>query len=137
MAFVMYTNENKGKFPYAARYDIPRAEDFIWWQETPYLGRKMLFFRQSAIAHYLSHGSLLKDYFLCPSDDVQQRPAHDSGGGCYRYSYTMNYFLEDSRTTRSTGTRPPAPARSVKARTRSCSSRRTRSRSTTGAGYRR
>jgi prepilin-type N-terminal cleavage/methylation domain-containing protein/prepilin-type processing-associated H-X9-DG protein len=96
MAFVMYTNENKGKFPYAARYDIPRAEDFIWWQETPYLGRKMLFFRQSAIAHYLSHGSLLKDYFLCPSDDVQQRPAHDSGGGCYRYSYTMNYFLEDS-----------------------------------------
>ena len=32
-AFVMYTNENKGKFPYAACADIPRPEDFIWCQE--------------------------------------------------------------------------------------------------------
>jgi len=95
-AFVMYANENKGKFPYAAQYDMPRAEDFIWWQESAYLGRTMLYFRQSAIGRYLAHGSLNRDFFICPSDDVQQRPAHGTGGGCYRFSYTMNYLMADS-----------------------------------------
>jgi len=97
VAFVMYANESNGKFPFAARYDIPRAEDFIWWQEQPYLGRTMLFFRQSAIGRYLalSH-QLSKDHFICPSDDVQQRPAHGTGGGGYRFSYTMNYLMSDS-----------------------------------------
>jgi prepilin-type N-terminal cleavage/methylation domain-containing protein len=95
-AFIMYANENQGKFPYAAQYDMPRPEDFIWWQETPYLGRTMTFYKQSAIARYLSHGTLSKDYFICPSDDVQQRPAHGTGGGCYRFSYTMNSWMADS-----------------------------------------
>jgi prepilin-type N-terminal cleavage/methylation domain-containing protein/prepilin-type processing-associated H-X9-DG protein len=97
MAFVMYLNENRGAFPYTGRYDIPKNEDFLWWQETPYAGRTVVDIRQSAIARYLAPGgNVTKDYFLCPSDDTEQRPANDPGGGHYRYSYTMNYFLEDS-----------------------------------------
>jgi prepilin-type N-terminal cleavage/methylation domain-containing protein/prepilin-type processing-associated H-X9-DG protein len=97
LAFVMYVNENKGVFPYTGRYDIPKNEDFLWWQETPYLGRTVADIRQSAIAKYLAPGgNVTKDYFLCPSDDPAQRDSVGPGGGYYRYSYSMNYFLEDS-----------------------------------------
>jgi len=96
LAFQMYLNENKGAFPYAGRFDIPRNEDWLWWQETPFGARVQADVRQSAIAKYLApNGNVSKDFFLCPSDDVQQRPAAVSGGN-YLYSYTMNYFLEDS-----------------------------------------
>src|SRR5690349_23940222 len=54
LAFVMYVNESKGKFPYTGRYDIPKPEDFLWWQETPYLGRTVADIRGSAIAKYLA-----------------------------------------------------------------------------------
>src|SRR5437763_11308944 len=54
MAFVMYVNESKGKFPYTGRYDIPKPEDFLWWQETPYLGRTVADISGSAIAKYLA-----------------------------------------------------------------------------------
>jgi prepilin-type N-terminal cleavage/methylation domain-containing protein/prepilin-type processing-associated H-X9-DG protein len=97
MAFVMYVNESRGKFPYTGRYDIPKPEDFLWWQETPYLGRTVADIRGSAIAKYLArNGNITKDYFICPSDDVEQRQSKGPGGGWYRYSYSMNYFLEDS-----------------------------------------
>ena len=32
--FVMYFNENKNCFPFAAGYAVPNVEDWIWWQET-------------------------------------------------------------------------------------------------------
>src|ERR1700748_2897443 len=34
-AFVMYLNDSKGRFPYTGRYDIPKPEDWLWWQQTP------------------------------------------------------------------------------------------------------
>jgi prepilin-type N-terminal cleavage/methylation domain-containing protein/prepilin-type processing-associated H-X9-DG protein len=97
LAFVMYLNDNRGVFPYTGRFDIPKNEDFLWWQETPYLGRTVADIRQSAIAKYLAPGgNVSKDYFLCPSDDPEQRDSVAPGGGYFRYSYSMNYFLEDS-----------------------------------------
>jgi prepilin-type N-terminal cleavage/methylation domain-containing protein/prepilin-type processing-associated H-X9-DG protein len=96
-AFQMYVNENKGKYPQTGRYDVPHNEDWLWWQETPYLGRVQADIRGSAIARYLAaNGNVTKDYFICPSDDVQQRDSVGPGGGYYRYSYSMNLFFEDT-----------------------------------------
>jgi len=97
LAFVMYLNENKGVFPYTGRFDIPKNEDWLWWQQQPFGGRSVTDIRQSAIAKYLApNGNVNQDFFRCPSDDVNQRPAAANAGGQYLYSYTMNYFLEDS-----------------------------------------
>jgi prepilin-type N-terminal cleavage/methylation domain-containing protein len=97
LAFVMYLNENKGVFPYTGRFDIPKNEDWLWWQESPFGGRVQADIRQSAIAKYLApNGNVNPDFFRCPSDDVNQRPDPANAGGRYLYSYTMNYFLEDS-----------------------------------------
>jgi len=99
-AMQMYVNENKGKFPQTGRYDVPHNEDWLWWQETPYAGRPSADIRGSAIAKYMAaNGNVTKDYFLCPSDDVQQRDSVSPvGGGYYRYSYSMNLFFEDQPT---------------------------------------
>jgi len=97
LAFVMYVNENRGVFPYTGRFDIPKPEDFLWWQEAPFGARTVADIRQSAIAKYLApNGNVNPDFFRCPSDDVAQRPPPANAGGQYLYSYTMNYFLEDS-----------------------------------------
>jgi prepilin-type N-terminal cleavage/methylation domain-containing protein/prepilin-type processing-associated H-X9-DG protein len=97
LAFVMYLNENKGAFPYTGRFDIPKNEDWLWWQEQPFQARTQADIRQSAIAKYLApNGNVNKEFFTCPSDEVDQRPAAANAGGQYKYSYTMNYFLEDS-----------------------------------------
>ena len=96
LAFVMYLNENKGAFPYTGRFDIPKNEDWLWWQEQPYAGRTVADVRQSAIARYLApNGNVTNAFFTCPSDNLEQR-AQNPGGSYYNYSYTMNYFLEDS-----------------------------------------
>jgi prepilin-type N-terminal cleavage/methylation domain-containing protein/prepilin-type processing-associated H-X9-DG protein len=97
LAFVMYLNENKGAFPYTGRYDIPKNEDFLWWQEQPFGARVQTDIKQSAIAKYLApNGNVNPDFFRCPTDDIAQRPDAANAGGRYLYSYTMNYFLEDS-----------------------------------------
>jgi prepilin-type processing-associated H-X9-DG protein len=96
-AFLMYVNENQGKFPQTGRYDVPHAEDWLWWQETPFAGRTVADIRQSAIAKYLAAGgAVTKDYFICPSDDVEQRDSVAPNGGYYRYSYSMNVYFEDT-----------------------------------------
>jgi prepilin-type N-terminal cleavage/methylation domain-containing protein/prepilin-type processing-associated H-X9-DG protein len=94
LAFVMYTNENGGKYPYTGRYDIPKDEDWLWWQQTPYAGRTVADPYQSPIAKYVS--KFTPDVFRCPSDDIYNRKSVGPGGGAYIYSYTMNYYFEDS-----------------------------------------
>src|SRR5436309_11525355 len=42
LAFVMYTNENQGRFPTAAVLYNARDEDWIWWQQTAVTGRAVL-----------------------------------------------------------------------------------------------
>ena len=97
-AFVMYFNNNKQSFPFAAGYAVPNNEDWLWWQEqvlpggvyngVPFFGRPVPDPGQSSIAQYLST-PFNPALFRCPSDDVSNRKSIGTGGA-YRYSYTMN-----------------------------------------------
>ncbi|HEY7119911.1 MAG TPA: DUF1559 domain-containing protein [Tepidisphaeraceae bacterium] len=108
-AFIMYTNEHKGTFPWrasgsdgpkpnpAATGTFNRANDWIHWQDptTGYTGGIKVDINDSAIAIYLSaKDDKLKDLLRCPSDDVKSH-ANRSGIGQYLYSYTMNDLLCD------------------------------------------
>jgi prepilin-type N-terminal cleavage/methylation domain-containing protein/prepilin-type processing-associated H-X9-DG protein len=90
LAFVMYSNNNKGNFPKSAAINDAQKDDWLWWQS----GRD---FNESAIAPYLSK-PLSKDFFKCPSDDVNQRVYTGSGG--YRYSYSMSKWFTRYRVTK-------------------------------------
>jgi prepilin-type processing-associated H-X9-DG protein len=89
LAFVMYSNANRGFFPKSAPIGSTAREDFIHWQT----GRDFL---ESAIAPHLAQ-PLSKSYFICPSDDVNNRRYTGSGG--YRYSYSMNLLFSRYRVT--------------------------------------
>jgi len=101
MAFQMYADNNKGRFPFAAGYATWQVddEDWIWWQETPVApsptvwknnGRPVCDPKQSAIAPYM--GGFNPQSFRCPSDDIANRFSIGPGGP-YLYSYTMNMHL--------------------------------------------
>ncbi len=119
MAFVMYTGDNNGHYPFSARYDVPRPEDWIWFQAPGAAiasGSKTIDGKtytygvgvtgdlsQSAIAKYLgikagtgnglSGGTEPQFYnlFRCPADDVTQRGSVPDGP--YLYSYSMNQYF--------------------------------------------
>ena len=82
MAFFMYVNTNKWKFPTSAgggmAYAVP--EDWLYWQPPRDI-------QQSAIAKYIRR--VTPDVFVCPSDDLN---GHVIGfdGARYPYSYAMN-----------------------------------------------
>src|SRR5262245_12435131 len=63
MAFFMYVNANKWKFPTSAgggmAYAVP--EDWLYWQPPRDI-------QQSAIAKYIRR--VTPDVFVCPSDDL-------------------------------------------------------------------
>jgi prepilin-type N-terminal cleavage/methylation domain-containing protein/prepilin-type processing-associated H-X9-DG protein len=96
IAFIMYADANKGRYPFAAGYlpTVVDDEDWIWWQETPVAptlsnrGRPVCDPNQSAIAPYM--GGFNPQSFRCPSDDPDNRISIGPVGGYYRYSYTMN-----------------------------------------------
>jgi len=93
-AMLMYANENKQRLPFSGSRGTPYAEDWIWWQETPFPpGRPVVDPKQSAIAPYM--GGFNAEVLRCPSDEVMQRPGAGDGGR-YLYSYTLNYRLESS-----------------------------------------
>ena len=78
-AFVMYTNENRGKFPRPASGTV-LFEDWIYWQEQPARIQA-----DSRIAQYL--GGFVAKVFRCPSDEVA---LHLNGATGYHYSYSVN-----------------------------------------------
>jgi prepilin-type N-terminal cleavage/methylation domain-containing protein/prepilin-type processing-associated H-X9-DG protein len=82
IAFLMYTNENRGHYPFHADIGGPLYEDWIYWQQARDT-------RQSAIYRYL--GSADPDVFRCPSDDPLNRPRVLTEP--YHYSYTFNYMV--------------------------------------------
>jgi prepilin-type processing-associated H-X9-DG protein len=86
-AFVAYTNDNRGWFPFHAEIGRPRSEDWIWWQANRDVKR-------SAIARYL--GSFDTKVLHCPSDDPVNHTRHI--GDVYLYSYTMNMHLTSDAT---------------------------------------
>ena len=93
MALYMYANDNKGFYPYGARWDAPIArEDWIYWQDTEMRGPNSKV-EHSPIAKYI--GNFNPELLRCPGDDLESHPLAPKGGK-YNYSYTMNEFFESS-----------------------------------------
>src|SRR4051812_7787192 len=87
-AFIMYTNENKGKLPYptASRGAGPRITDWIYWQ----MGRDI---NDSTVVRYL--GKNPQEVLRCPSDSWADHPLNGNSAtdGPYLYSYSANTYL--------------------------------------------
>ena len=85
-AFMMYVNNNKGRFPVAGANRHPN--DWIFWENEP-LGtdpdRKL---DNSMIAAYLGI-PVNPEVLRCPSDDIQSRRDNTR----YRFSYSTNYLI--------------------------------------------
>jgi prepilin-type N-terminal cleavage/methylation domain-containing protein/prepilin-type processing-associated H-X9-DG protein len=106
-AFIAYANQNANGncFPAGARYPAQttaimsatgngqcvKEEDWIWYQINPIGGRPIADPSQSAIAPYLGWSP---EVLRCPSDDIYNRPNTPGGFDPYRYSYTMNAYME-------------------------------------------
>lgn len=84
LAFMMYSNENKQRFPAMAPLGARVPEDWIHWHN----GRDVY---QSAIARYMN--MFTPELFHCPSDDVKVRVSI-SGDGPYEWSYSLNYLCD-------------------------------------------
>jgi prepilin-type N-terminal cleavage/methylation domain-containing protein/prepilin-type processing-associated H-X9-DG protein len=112
-AFIGYTNDYKGTFPWRAsgndgtRPDPSKggpfagANDWIHWQDksTGYPGTPPVDINESAIAPYLTaKDDKLKELFRCPSDEVYSH-ALRGGIGRYLYSYTMNDLVCEKNGT--------------------------------------
>ena len=93
---VMYTNDNKGYYPFHGGVDHPsRAEDWLHWETVRDV-------RQSALAKQMR--GVKEEHFRCPSDDPNRRPRILSRG-IYRFSYTMNFFFSSHHKIAGTGIR--------------------------------
>jgi len=93
-AFVMYAQSNKGCFPFIASLhnagNADLQEDWIHWR-TPEIRGGL---KTSAIAPYLSTNDVaLQQIFRCPSDTLGRTQA-DLPTGAYRYSYSMNGYMD-------------------------------------------
>jgi prepilin-type processing-associated H-X9-DG protein len=109
LAYEMYANDNKGRFPFVGIDFAPFNEDFIWWQtqtvpagstsiygiSMTYPGRTVVDPTQSALGKYM--GNWNDEYFRCPSDDITHRNSILTGGP-YLYSYSMNYYMSGNNT---------------------------------------
>lgn len=79
-AFIMYNNENQGRYP-APAVSV-RVDDWVYWQKARFAQRN-----EGRIVPYL--GGTMNDPLLqCPSDSLDARPAKPSDP--YLYSYTVN-----------------------------------------------
>ncbi len=103
MAFVMYTNDNKGYYPYGSRYpaDLMAKEDWVWYQEKAYPpNRDKVDLSQSSIAQYT--GGFNEALMRCPTDPYEARPLNGSNTEPYKYSYAMNGNFEGRSKVRTT-----------------------------------
>ena len=85
-SFMMYCNNNKGRFPRPGVAAQP--EDWIYWEDEPPGTNPARNISDSAIAPYLGK-PVNPEVFRCPSDDVINRRA----GVNYRFSYSANYLI--------------------------------------------
>lgn len=100
-AFLMYAEANEGSFPFvASRSNFPLKpmtdrtkdlpEDWIHWRTPVTQGGVAT----SAIAKYISSNTrVLEQVFRCPADEVDRHEI-DPTAGAYRYSYSMNGFMD-------------------------------------------
>jgi prepilin-type N-terminal cleavage/methylation domain-containing protein/prepilin-type processing-associated H-X9-DG protein len=101
-AFIMYAQDNEGKFPFHADWGPPNKEDWIHWQPGPGRDDNDLA-KTSAIAKGM--GKFNAQVFRCPSDDTSNRTRFDSerqGPRRYEFSYSMNGFFASNGS-------PPGP----------------------------
>ncbi len=92
-AFQAYSSENRQHFPFDARFDDQRPEDWVRWQDQAYWpGYQPPDPTLSSIAPYL--GGFHKEYFLCPSDDPTHRETLLTGP--YPFSYSANHLVMSS-----------------------------------------
>jgi len=100
MAFMMYSNENKGNFP-AATASVGkghRISDWIYWQDNLPAGTTV---NESNVMRYIASGGFVPlEMLRCPSDDVQNRIVPNSGkGGPYKFSYVVNTKIMSDAST--------------------------------------
>jgi len=88
MGFQMYANENRGYYPFGARFNFVRQEDWIWYQ-IPGRGADGDVMT-SSIAKYV--GGFTPELFRCPSDDVEAR-RQIFGDAAYVYSYSFSFYF--------------------------------------------
>ena len=81
-ALAMYTDDNKGLYPYCAANLTP--EDWIYWQSgrNPDDGRLVKY----------QGKKFNPKYYTCPSDDARGIRV---AAGLYSYSYSINYFMAE------------------------------------------
>jgi prepilin-type N-terminal cleavage/methylation domain-containing protein/prepilin-type processing-associated H-X9-DG protein len=85
VAFSMYVDGNKGRFPTSGVGGGGwTPADWIFWEDVG-PNRRL---EDSAIARYLAK-PIKKEYFRCPSDVLEARPAP----GVYKFSYSSNYLI--------------------------------------------
>ena len=108
LAMIMYTNDNHGYYPAAARgtAGLEQVEDFIYWEQPSTAWPPS--FTAQGILRTLDNGALVKYMgghfnaanWLCPSDDPTVHPVVNMYGVniTYPYSYTMNPILQDVDT---------------------------------------
>jgi prepilin-type N-terminal cleavage/methylation domain-containing protein/prepilin-type processing-associated H-X9-DG protein len=84
-AFMMYCNNNKGRFPVAGANGDPN--DWIFWEDMPVGTRPDRKLDYSMIAPYLGI-PVNPEILRCPSDNVENRTS-----GNYRFSYSTNYLI--------------------------------------------
>ena len=85
-SFMMYCNNNKGRFPRAGAGSDPA--DWIYWEDMPQGTNPSRALDLSPLAPYLGV-PVNPEILRCPSDDVNVRRA----GANYRYSYSSNYLI--------------------------------------------
>ena len=85
-AFMMYTNNNKGRFPRAGAGTDPA--DWIYWEDEPMGTNPLRSIDLSPLAPYLGI-PVNREVLRCPSDDVYVRRP----GVIYRFSYSSNYLI--------------------------------------------
>jgi len=82
MAFVMYTNESRGRLPGSGLQG--QDSGWIYWDKPRNV-------TDSPIAPYMG-GLVSTDALVCPSDDLNNRPGSAGYANPYPFSYTYNRF---------------------------------------------
>ncbi len=108
MAMLMYTSDNGGYFPAAARADRQQKNDYIFWQQPSIYWNTALFSVALGNPRSLDNGALVRymgkrfdpQIWTCPSDDTASHVAlYTLVPGVYPhypYSYSMNYLLDST-----------------------------------------
>ena len=107
LAMVMYTQENKGIFPSAARAEKGELpQDFVFWEPVARHNANNVFSlgipfatqqqyqNQSALVQYMGNRVFNPAVWICPADDVTTHPFVGSQTYKYPFSYTMNVYFD-------------------------------------------